>query len=155
MKRIFPFVWLILALSYCNEPFEANDNIRAEILIKGKSITWALNEGNVDTLMDQYWQSDSALFVINGRQIEGYDQIENRLIQSLEYRKNLDLDVSSEDVMILSPTSATHIVRFKQSITDLNDNESKSIGIWTAIYRKIDGNWKAVLVHESYYPTED
>jgi hypothetical protein len=153
MNYIFLFALLVAGLASCLGPIKTeNDNIRNQILSNGKSIVWALNEGNVDTLMSQYWQSDSAFFMINGRKIQGYDQIENRLTESLKYRKKLELDALIEDVLILSPTSAVHVIEFHQIITDLTDSTSTYRGAWTTVYQKINEDWKAVFVHESYYP---
>ena len=155
MKNTILLALLIFGLFSCQEqPKTKTDNIRDEILQKGRSIVWALNEGNVDSLMNQYWQSDSALFMINGRQIKGYDQIKGRLIESIKYRNKMELEAQTEDVLIHSPTSATHLVQFTQAITDLNDSVSYSQGLWTAVYQKMDGEWKTVFVHESYYPTD-
>ena len=129
--------------------------VRNRILASGQIVVNALNEGNVEALLGEYWQSDSAMFIINGRQIKGYDQIGKRLAESIKYRKKMELVVTSEDVLIHSMISATHIVEFKQTITALDDTISKSEGIWTAVYRKINGAWKAVYVHESYYPVSE
>lgn len=146
---------LIPVLNSCVESISTDyASIRNEILSKGNSVVWALNNGNVDTLINDFWDDDSALFLINGRKIQGYGQIKNRLIESLKYRKKLELRVVTEDVLILSPSSATHVVEFDQTITGLNDSTSNSRGTWTAVYQKINEDWKAVFVHESYYPTD-
>ena len=160
MKYLLIFTLLITGLNSCVESektVQATDvnSIRNELLSKGKSIVWALNEGNVDTLMHDFWKSDSAFFLINGRKIQGYEQIKNRLIESMKYRKKLELMALTEDVIILSPSSATHVVEFSQAITDLNDSTSNYKGAWTAAYQKINDEWKVVFVHESYYPTDN
>ncbi len=116
----------------------------------GESVVRALNEADTETLVRDYWKSDSALFLIDGNKIEGYDKIRSAMEDIPNRRKNLVLEVDNERVIILSDNTALHVVQFHEQVTHLDDSISKGKGVWSTVYKKIKDDWKIIMVHESH-----
>ncbi|WP_455170045.1 hypothetical protein [Aegicerativicinus sediminis] len=133
-------------------PLLSSGEVQKQILDKAREVVWGLNHKDSDTLMSQFWKSDDALFIINGNMVKGYDNIEKGLKQGMLARKLFQLKITNEFVEVFTPVSAMHVAEFEQEVTDQNDSTFTEKGSWSAFYRKLEDEWKVVLVHESYYP---
>ena len=153
MKQIVILLGIFLFIFSCkevrNDVFD-NNKVKQEIMNLGESVVTALNEANTDILIRDFWKSDSTLFLIDGMKIEGYSNIKSSLERIPTRRKNLDLFVDDEQVIVLSENMAIHIVEFHQEVTHMNDTISKGQGIWSTLYKKKQGDWKIVMLHESH-----
>lgn len=133
-----------------NTSQEASD-VKAEIRSLGADVITAINENaSGEILYRDFWQSDSTLFLIDGQKIIGYSQIKAVMQQLPEMRKNVVLEPFNEEVYILSEQLAVHLVEFDERKTLMNDSITVKKGLWTTLYKKIDGDWKIMLVHESH-----
>jgi ketosteroid isomerase-like protein len=151
MRTLFLIPGLLFALASCtNNKTIPESVIRDEILSKGNDIVRALNEADIKGLYKDFWQSESALFLIDGMKVEGYDQIKSIMEGIPNMRKDLDLTVENEEVYVLSEKIAIHLVEFKERKTLLNDSISEGQGLWTTVFKKIDDEWKVIMVHESH-----
>ncbi|MEX0997442.1 MAG: hypothetical protein WDZ45_10370 [Flavobacteriaceae bacterium] len=137
------------------ESFYDENEVKQEILEHGASIVRALNEGDTETLIRDFWKSDSTLFLIDGNKIQGYEQILSVLEGIPARRKDLVLDVDHEEVIVLSKHTALHIVDFQEKVTHMNDSVSKGQGVWSTLYKKIQNDWKVIMVHESHIKNAD
>jgi ketosteroid isomerase-like protein len=129
-------------------------DIESMINSKTSSLVKAINEGDLEGMMDHFLNSDSAVFIINGRSIEGYQLIQERFKEAIEGRKRLEVNVKKKDTMVLSPEIVIQNVYFDQTLTWLNDEKENSSGIWTSVYVYKGGKWKVLQVHESFFPVE-
>ncbi|MBR9999019.1 MAG: nuclear transport factor 2 family protein, partial [Cyclobacteriaceae bacterium] len=124
------------------------DHIGDIILRKGRLVEWAFNHGRMDTVLADFWKSDSATFILNGRLLEGYSSIMNRFEQA--NRNKIEIEITKDKVVVLSPASAIHIASFDQRVEDSPDQIINFKGTWTTVYQKINNDWKVVNVHESF-----
>ncbi len=153
MKQIVIFLGVFIFLISCKEAINNTydkDKIQKQILDLGRSVVWGLNETNTDTLIRDFWKSDSAMFLIDGMKIEGFNNIQSALEGIPDRRKKLDLDVHNEKVLVLSGNMAIHVVEFHEKVTHMNDSISTGQGIWSTFYKKMQGDWKIIMVHESH-----
>lgn len=153
MRQVLFLLGFLIFFYSCEE--ERKDSydtvkIKQEILDKGASVVWGLNEANADTLVKDFWKSDSTMFLIDGMKIKGYEKISAGLSGMLTQRKKMDLEVDNEEVVIVSEDMAIHVVEFSQEVTQLNDSIISGQGIWSTFYKKMQGDWKIVMVHESH-----
>lgn len=160
MKYTWILILFSIVISSCTPQLkdqkddQYEEKVTQVIMDKARSVVWALNESNADTLLRDFWRSDSAKFILNGRVVNGYEEIAGRLQGAMDFRKEFELTVSEEEVMVLSPESAIHVAQFRQVTTTHQDSVRIDNGTWTALYRKIGNDWKVVMVHESYFPVE-
>ena len=158
MKQILLLFGIILYICSCTDKKKTSCDkvtIEQEILQLGKSVVWALNEANTDTLIRDFWQSDSALFLIDGFRVQGYERIRSLLKGIPNRRKKLVLDVDDEMVLVLTENMAIHVVEFNQKVTHMNDSISTDKGIWSTVYKKMQDDWKIIMVHESHLISKD
>ncbi len=158
MKQIALLLGVFLLIFSCTETGENSyneDDVKQEILKLGESVVQALNEADTETLIRDFWKSDSALFLIDGLKIEGYEEIQSVLEGIPTRRKDLVLDVDNEQVIILSEDMALHVVEFHEKIIHMDDNISRGQGVWSTLYKKIQDDWKIIMVHESHVTNGD
>ena len=150
------WTFLLLGLLTASVIWGQTDNqaIEEQIRAQGLKIVEALNKPDLQFLVGDFHQSDESVFIINGYKMVGYEAIKNAILGIPNRRKSIEVTVKSDKVMVLGPESAMHIVDFAQVETALDDSVSTAEGTWTSVYRKFDDEWKVVLVHESYFPTE-
>lgn len=152
-KLFFPFLGMLFLIVSCNEIETGSydeGEVNMEIQKLGEDIVWALNEANTDTLMRDFWHSESTTFMIDGNKVEGYENIKSVIEQIPNRRKNLDLEVDDERILVLSEDIAIQIVEFHEEITHMNDSISTGQGIWSTVYQQMGDQWKIIMVHESH-----
>lgn len=145
---------MLSALFACTSPTEnsfSDADIKTEILSLGGDVITALNENTSgEILYRDFWQSDSALFLIDGQKVKGYQTIKEIMQQLPQTRKGVLIDPFNEEVYVLSENMAIHLVEFDEVKTHLNDSITEKKGLWTTLYKKIGGEWKIIMVHESH-----
>ncbi len=153
MKQTALLFGVFLVIFSCTETKKNSyneDDVKQEILELGASVVLALNEGDTETLIRDFWKSDSALFIIDGNKIEGYEKISSVMKGIPNRRKDLVLNVDKEQVIVLSKNMALHVVEFHEKVTHMDGSISKGQGVWSTLYKKIRDDWKIIMVHESH-----
>ena len=105
------------------------------------------NAGQLEAFMQGYWHSQSLTFFSGGRKLAGWDTTLDR------YRKAYQADghemgklaFSDLDVTMLGPAAAMVTGHWELTLSD----GKKPGGVFTLIFRKLDGNWKIVHDHTS------
>ena len=123
-----------------------------EILLqKGRLAEWAINNNNIDTLLADFWHSDSTFYLLNGRKTEGYENIYLALQREQQGTK---IRIKDDRVIMLSPVSGIHLASFDQIIIAPSLDTMHYEGVWTAHFKKIEEDWKWIGVNESYRSIE-
>ncbi len=105
----------------------------------------AWNKGDIDGFMEGYWKSDDMRFVSGNTVAKGWQAALDR------YKKGYDsldkmgtLSFSELEFTVLDKKAAFVKGRFT-----LVRKEDKPTGLFTLVFRKIDGEWKVVHDHTS------
>ncbi len=118
---------------------------RTEILELLKTQESAWNEGNIPEFMKGYHQSDSMQFIgSSGINFGWQETLDN---YKLRYPDTVAMGKLHFEILKINPISGeaaylTGKFYLKRTIGDAN-------GIFTLIFRKIDGGWKVVYDHTS------
>ena len=131
------------------------EEIRKEIRIHMDSVIKGLNTNDPELIFADFWRSDSTRFMLNGHELKGYDQIVDAFRQGVATRKNTEVTLHDDEVMVLDRNSAMHLAGFTNAMILENDSMVRLEGYWNAVFKKMEGQWKVVLVHESYNPVTD
>jgi len=105
------------------------------------------NAGRLEEFMKGYWRSPKLTFFSGGRKLAGWDTTLER------YRKAYQADghemgklvFSDLDVTVLGPQSAMVTGHWELTMSD----GKKPGGLFTLIFRKVDGGWKIIHDHTS------
>jgi ketosteroid isomerase-like protein len=140
MKHILLIASLIFVSFYT---YAQSDEAAIQKVMADQADAW--NRGSVDDFMKGYWQSDSLIFVGRSGMTYGYTQaLEN-------YKKNYsgsdkmgELTFTQLTLKRLSPDHFFLIGKWqlKRKAGDIG-------GIYTLLFRKIDGHWVIVVDHTS------
>ena len=123
-----------------------------EILLqKGRLAEWAINNNKIDTLLADFWRSDSTFFLLNGRKTEGFENI-CRVFE--REQQGTKIHIKDDKVIMLSPVSGIHMAAFDQIIVAPSLDTMHYEGVWTAHFKKIEEDWKWIGVNESYRSIE-
>lgn len=144
----FPLAGLLV---FCSPPadkpatktFTENDKKEIFNLLETQAIDWS--NGDLEKFMEGYWKSDSIEFIGKSGIVYGWQTtLEN-------YKKNFPDTVAMGklrfEILRINPVSAdaaylTGKFYLTRTIGDLN-------GIFTLVFRKIDGQWRCVYDHTS------
>jgi len=136
-------VWM-LAIG-CQQAKPAYD-VKAEeaevrAVLEAEQIAW--NNGDLEAFMQGYWNSDSLQFVskrgVNRgwkETLEGYQK---------GYPDRAAMGTLHFDILSVTPIGQTHfVVQGNYHVTRVTDSLN---GIFTLIFKKIDGKWVAIYDH--------
>lgn len=125
------------------QPFTPGDKQEILSLLDRQALDWS--NGNLEKFMDGYWQSDSLQFIgKSGIKYGWQSTMEN-------YKKNFPDTVAMGklrfEILKINPVSGdaaflTGRFFLKRTIGDMD-------GIFTLVFRKIDGQWLCVYDHTS------
>lgn len=130
------------------------DQIKKEIRAHMEVVMDGLLTNDPEKLFRDFWRSDSVSFYLNGMEMKGYDQIIDGFSQGMTTRKNTAIELTDESVMVLGRNAAMHLTGFTNEMIMTNDSVVKVAGYWSAVFKRINGEWKVVHVHESFNPVE-
>lgn len=140
MKKI---MFLCCLLAVYNGSYAQVDDETAIRNLMDKQITgW--NEGNIDAFMQTYWKSDSLLFVSNPPTYGWQQTLEN---YKKGYPDTLAMGKLSFKLLELRKLSAEYYFvmgnwHLKRTVGDIG-------GIFSLLFRKINGEWLIVVDHSS------
>lgn len=105
----------------------------------------AWNRGDIAGFMIGYWKSEEMRFVSGNTVSKGWQAAFDRYKVGYDSREKMGRLLFSEiEVTTLNPEAAFVSGRFT-----LERKADKPTGLFTLIFRKIDGNWRIVLDHTS------
>ena len=118
--------------------FSEADGAAIRALLEKQDAAW--NAGDIDAFMDGYWVSPELRFASGGTVTRGYQQTLDRY---KERYSNRDLmgQLSFDKLEIVPLSSDAAVVHGRWLLTRAEDAPS---GLFTLVFRQIDGNWKIV-----------
>jgi ketosteroid isomerase-like protein len=139
MKKFIPLILLLTILS-CNN----SSNERAAILEVMNLQEQAWSNGNIDTFMQGYWNSDSLMFVgKNGIQYGWKTTLEN---YKKSYPDKTAMGKLEFNVIKLEVNGDAAYLLGKWSLIREADNPN---GYFTLYWKKMNGNWFITIDHTS------
>jgi hypothetical protein len=144
---IFPLIALLFS-SACTQSNKRSFDAKAgeaaiRAVLEAEQIAW--NNGDIETFMEGYWNSDSLQFMSPRGVNHGWQE-------TLEGYKKGYPDIKSMgtlhyDIMKVTPLSGEHfLVMGKYRVTRNSDFLQ---GYFTLIFKQIDGKWVAIYDHTS------
>ena len=140
MKHLI-FFFLITHFSY--QAFAQDDTIAIHNVMNAQLTAW--NNGDIDTFMQTYWQSDSLMFVSNPVTYGWQTTLKH---YKKGYPDTATMGKLSFNLIQLRKLSDEYY--FVVGAWHLNRTTLKDIGgYFTLLFRKINGEWKIVVDHTS------
>jgi ketosteroid isomerase-like protein len=139
MKILSLFFFLIPLISFSQD--KDADAIRQVLSVQ----TDAWNRGNIDEFMKGYWKSDSLKFIGQSGVTYGYDATLARYKRN--YSDTAQMGKLSFDILEVKKLSPQYYFVLgkwflKRSVGDIG-------GLYTLLFRKINGRWVIVVDHTS------
>jgi ketosteroid isomerase-like protein len=145
-----PLISFIICLAICSlspglvsgGQRTATDEIRS---VLDKQVA-AWNRGDLEEFMEGYWRSEKLSFYSGTTRTSGWQTTLTRYRDRYQSsgREMGQLTFSEIETEILSPTSA-----FVRGQWKLKMSASEPGGLFTLVFRKLDGKWKIVHDHTS------
>jgi len=140
MKKIILIFCLIAVYNFSTA--QDDDKTAIRNVMHEQLIAW--NNGNIDAFMQTYWQSDSLLFVSNPPTY-GWQQTLDRYKKV--YPDTAAMGKLSFDLLELKQLSPEYY--FVMGKWHLKRTAGDVGGIFTLIFRKINGKWLIIVDHSS------
>ncbi len=105
----------------------------------------AWNRGDIENFMEGYWRSEEMRFVSGNNVSKGWQAAYDRYKKNYDSREKMGtLSFSELEINVLGKKSV--LVKGRFTLAREND---KPTGLFTLIFRKIDGDWKIIHDHTS------
>ena len=140
MKKIICICLLLAVYNFCIA--QADDETAIRNAMNEQLVAW--NNGNVDAFMQTYWKNDSLLFVSNPPTY-GWQQTLDRYKSS--YPDTVAMGKLRFDLLQLKPLSPEYY--FVMGNWYLTRTGGNAGGIFTLLFKKINGKWLIVVDHSS------
>ena len=141
---------VIFGCSSSRNSSNAKRDIYNDVLNLGHQMIDILNKPNHEELLSHFDKSESTIYLSDGVRVQGYDNIKT-IIESLpNTRKKLRVTVEKEQLNVLSENAAVYMVEFNENTYDSNNKIVHRRGVWSAVYKWVDNNYKIVSFHESH-----
>ena len=143
-KGIPTILFLFFLIVFSLNSFAQNKNEQAiRNILQSQTEEW--NKGNIVSFMSGYWQNDSLLFV--GSSGANYGFANTLKNYQKGYPDTAAMGKLSFDILQVRPLSDTYYFvlgkwHLTRSIGNLN-------GLYTLLFKKINGQWKIVVDHSS------
>ncbi len=141
MIRYLPFLLFLMACGTTQKPKDLNWRTGIMDVLQTQQVAW--NNGNIEAFMEGYWKSDSLSFSgSNGRTL-GWQKTLARYKSSYPDKDAMgQLAFEVLDLDLLGPESAVMLGRY--TLIRVKDRPT---GLFTLIWRKINGKWVIVSDH--------
>ena len=127
------------------QPKDKNSKIEDAIMRVLNDQVAAWNDGNIEGFMEGYWKSPKLRFVSGNNVSEGWQAAYDRYKIGYDSREKMGtLSFSELEITVLNKKAA--FVKGRFTLERISD---KPTGLFTLVFRKIDGNWKIVHDHTS------
>ena len=140
MKKILCILYLFAAFHFCNA--QSKDEMAIRKAMNEQLIAW--NNGNIDAFMETYWKSDSLLFVSNPPTYGWQKTLDN---YKEGYPDTAAMGKLDFDLLQLKKLSPEYY--FVLGKWHLKRTAGDAGGIFTLLFRKINGKWLIVVDHTS------
>ncbi len=123
---------------------DSDANVIREIMDKQLQ-QW--NKGSVDGFMKGYWKSEKFTFQSGNKRLLGYNQL------AAMYKKNYAGakmgTLTFKDIVIKPLAEGLYMVLGRWNVTTNAKKDNQKEGLFTLIFRKINGSWKIIHDHSS------
>jgi ketosteroid isomerase-like protein len=134
---------IFLTLLGLAAPLRADDAADIRDALATQVTAW--NRGDIPGFMETYWKSDALRFASGGTVTRGWRPTLERYLQRYPDRTAMGTLAFGElEVTVLAPDAAVVFGRW-----ELTRAQDKPRGLFTLIWRKIDGAWVIVSDHTS------
>lgn len=145
IKKIFFFIsiFVISYTNYSQDKISLKDSLSIIKVMNLQEIAW--NNGDIDSFMKGYIQSDDLVFSGKNGPVYGWYNTKKRYYSSYQNTKIMGkLKFSVKKIKLISENSAYLIGEYylKRAIDD-------SYGHFTLIWKKINNNWLIISDHTS------
>ncbi len=142
--------WMITALllGSTNGWAQISDDVESTIRarLEGQVASW--NQGDIDGFMSVYWKSGELSFSSGGRVVRGWQATCDGYKQRYPNRQAMGrLSFSNLEVMPLGDSAALVLGEWK-----LTRQDDEPAGVFSLVFRKVDGQWVIVHDHTSVKP---
>ncbi|HEX3024135.1 MAG TPA: nuclear transport factor 2 family protein [Chitinophagaceae bacterium] len=140
--KYFLFLFFILAINTAIFSQDKNENVIRKIL-ENQNAAW--NKGNLDSFMIGYWQNDSLMFIGKNGPTYGYNKTLANYKKS--YPDTAHMGTFTSTIISIKKLSTNYYFVIgkwflKRSVGDAG-------GVYTLLFKKINGEWKIVVDHSS------
>ena len=140
MQKLLAILILLAVCNFCNA--QSSDETAVRSAMNEQITAW--NNGDIDAFMQTYWQSDSLLFVSNPPTYGWQTTLEH---YKQGYKDTAAMGKLSFNLLQLRQLSPEYYFvlgefHLKRTVGDLG-------GIFTLLFRKINGKWLIVVDHTS------
>ena len=143
MKKTLFFIFFLLSVGSSVVGQSTEESAIREVLAR-QNKHW--NDGNIEAFMEDYWKSDSLMFIGKNGVVYGWQATKDRYFRNYPDRKTMgQLAFDIKKVDLHSPTTAWVLGSWKLTRPEVGDIG----GYFTLIFKKIDGKWLVVSDHTS------
>jgi ketosteroid isomerase-like protein len=140
MKKILFILYLLAVYNFCNA--QTSDETAIRRVMDKQVFAW--NNGNIDAFMQTYWQNDSLLFVSNPPVYGWYPTLQR---YKVTYSDTALMGKLSFNLLEVRPLSPEYY--FVMGNWYLKRSAGDIAGVFTLLFRKINGKWLIVVDHTS------
>lgn len=143
MKKITGLLLLFVAISSFTLAQSTEEAAIREVLAR-QNKNW--NDGNIEAFMEDYWKSDSLMFIGKSGVVYGWKATKERYFRNYPDRKTMgQLMFDIKKVDLHSSTTAWVLGSWQLTRPEVGDIG----GYFTLIFKKINGKWLVVSDHTS------
>ena len=148
MKKSIPLIILIMVVFITGTLWAGGNDADVKAIQKTMDkqlVEW--NKGNVDGFMAGYWKSEKFTFQSGNKRLLGYQQLAAMYKKNYAGTKMGTLTFKDLEFKHLAKDLYMVMGRWNVKTQATKDNEKE--GLFTLLFRKIDGSWKIIHDHSS------
>jgi hypothetical protein len=143
MKKTLFYTFFLISVSSAVIAQSTEETAIREVLTR-QNKNW--NDGNIEAFMEDYWKSDSLMFIGKTGVISGWKATKDRYFRNYPDRKTMgQLAFDIKQVDLHSLITAWVLGSWQLTRPEVGDIG----GYFTLIFKKIDGKWLVVSDHTS------
>lgn len=143
MKKTLILTFFLSSIC-CSVIAQSADETAIREVLSRQNKNW--NDGNIEAFMEDYWKSDSLMFIGKNGVVYGWQATKDRYFRNYPDRKTMgQLAFDIKKVDLHSATTAWVLGSWQLTRPEVGDIG----GYFTLIFKKIDGKWLVVSDHTS------
>lgn len=144
MKKTLLFLAFFLISACSSVIAQSTEETAIREVLARQNQNW--NDGNIEAFMEDYWKSDSLMFIGKTGVVYGWKATKERYFRNYPDRKTMgQLAFDIKQVDLHSDTTAWVLGSWQLTRPEVGDIG----GYFTLIFKKIDGKWLVVSDHTS------